>query len=352
MSPRDDHGSAAVTVRALEPGETAAWDRFVTAAPAGSFFHLAGWKRVIEESFGHDCPYLLAARGGTITGVLPLTHVKSRLFGASLVSNAFCVYGGPLAADPDSLAALDAAALALAEARGVSDLEYRLRRRLHPERPCDGETYCTFRKPLEPDPEANLAKLRRKQRAMVRKAIKAGLESTLDADPKRLYRLYAESLRNLGTPVFSARYFDSLWRVFGEQAEILTISHQGQPVSAVISFFFRDEVLPYYGGGSAAARGLAAHDFMYWEVMRRAAEAGVRVFDFGRSKAGTGAFDFKRHWGFEPEPLFYEHRLFGREEIPQRNPLNPKYALAIALWKRLPLPVANRLGPLLARGLG
>ena len=343
-----------LTVRPLGPGaqEKAAWDRFVTAQPAGSFFHLAGWKEVIEASFGHRCPYLLAEREGQITGVLPLTHVKSRLFGQSLVSNAFCVYGGPLAGDPESLAALDRTACGLAEEMGVESLEYRLRRRFDESRPCDGETYATFRKRLDPDPEANLAKIRRKQRAMVRKALKLGLASELDQGPERLYRLYAESLRNLGTPVFARAYLDNLWRVFRHQAEVLVVSHEGRPVSAVISFFFRDEVLPYYGGGSPEARALAAHDFMYWEVLRRAAEAGVGVFDFGRSKAGTGAYDFKRHWGFEPEPLYYEHRLFGRQEIPQRNPLNPKYALAIALWKKLPLPLAKPPGAAPGPGSG
>ena len=341
-----------LSVRALKAGEEIAWDRFVTAQLHGTFFHLAGWKRVIEKSFGHSCPYLLAEREGQITGILPLTHLRSRFFGQSLISNAFCVYGGPIAADEDSLQALDEAACTLAEELGVENMEYRLRQRLHQDWPSNDQTYCTFRKELEPDPEANLAKLRRKQRAMVRKAIKSGLMSHVDNDPKTLYRLYSESLRNLGTPVFGRRYLDLLCETFGEKAQILTITHDARPLASVLSFFFRDEVLPYYGGGSKSARDMAANDFMYWEVLRRAVEAGYRRFDFGRSKTGTGAFNFKRHWGFEPEPLFYEHRLFGRDAIPERNPLNPKYATAIAIWKQLPLPVANMLGPILARGLG
>jgi FemAB-related protein (PEP-CTERM system-associated) len=294
----------------------------------------------------------VAEHSGQITGILPLTHLRSRFFGQSLVSNAFCVYGGPIAADQDSLNALDAAACTLAEDLGVANMEYRLLHRLHETWPCNDQTYFTFRKELDPDPEANLAKVRRKQRAMVRKGIKSGLVSQIDQDPKTLYRLYAESLRNLGTPVFGRRYLESLCETFGDKVQILTVTHEDRPLSSVLSFFFRDEVLPYYGGGSKAARDLAANDFMYWEVLRRAVEAGYRRFDFGRSKAGTGAFNFKRHWGFEPEPLFYEHRLFGSDLIPERNPLNPKYATAISIWKQLPLPVANTLGPILARGLG
>lgn len=128
--------------------------------------------------------------------------------------------------------------------------------------------------------------------------------------------------------------------------------HQGRPVSSVMSFFFRDEVLPYYGGGTAEARDVAANDFMYWEVMRRAALRGCGIFDFGRSKFGTGSFDFKKYWGFVPEPLHYEYRLVRSEALPDLNPLNPKFRMFIAAWKRLPLPLANMLGPLLARNLG
>jgi FemAB-related protein (PEP-CTERM system-associated) len=344
--------SVAPTVRRLTDTDAVAWDTFVTAQPRGTFFHLAGWKRVIEDSFGHTCPYLLAERDGRITGVLPLTHMRSRLFGNSLVSNAFCVYGGPVTSDQASLAALDAAAHDIATGLGVENIEYRSRDRLHSDWACDDSTYSTFRRELDPDPDANLARVRRKQRAMVRKAIKIGLESRLDDDPTTLFGLYAESLRNLGTPVFARRYLDILWREFGDQAQILTTVLDGRPLTSVISFFFRDEVLPYYGGGVTNARDVAANDFMYWEVMRRAVENGVRLFDFGRSKSGTGAFNFKRHWGFEPEPLYYEHLLFEGDEIPQHNPNNPKYALAISMWKKLPLTVANRVGPLLARSLG
>ena len=126
----------------------------------------------------------------------------------------------------------------------------------------------------------------------------------------------------------------------------------GRPVSGVMSFYFRDEVLPYYAGDTVAARDLAANDFKYWELMRRACERGVRVFDYGRSKLGTGSYDFKKNWGFEPAPLPYEFRLLRRKAVPQNNPLNPKFRTLIAIWRRLPLPVANALGPRIVRNLG
>jgi FemAB-related protein (PEP-CTERM system-associated) len=130
------------------------------------------------------------------------------------------------------------------------------------------------------------------------------------------------------------------------------VDRDGRAVSGVVSFYFRSEVLPYYAGDTAAARELAANDFKYWELMRRACTRGITVFDFGRSKRGTGSFDFKKNWGFEPTPLAYECLLLRRDTVPQNNPLNPKYRALIALWQRLPTPVANAVGPYIARNLG
>lgn len=348
-----DSLSGGLLVHELTEDRFADWDRFVLACPEASFFHRAGWKRVIERSFGHTTHYLYAESGGAIAGVLPLVHIKHPIFGNSLSSTAFCVYGGPVAADAGTARVLDQAARALADRLDVDHLEYRDRMPQSYEGMVEKSTlYVTFRKPIDADVERNLLAIPRKQRAMVRKGIKLGLVSEIDADPRRLYGVYAESVRNLGTPVFARRYFDELQREFGADCETLVVLAEGRAISGVMSFYFRDEVLPYYGGGTAAARDVAANDFMYWEVMRRAALRGCRLFDFGRSKRGTGAFDFKRYWGFEPEPLYYHYLLRRGDKPPELNPLNPKLSLFIALWKRLPLSVANRLGPPIVRYLG
>ncbi|MBZ0325892.1 MAG: FemAB family PEP-CTERM system-associated protein, partial [Alphaproteobacteria bacterium] len=240
----------------------------------------------------------------------------------------------------------------LAERLDVDHLEYRSRVPRHPDLVSRDDLYVTFRKPLDADPDKNLAAIPRKQRAMVRKGIKAGLTSELDAGVDRLHHIYAASVRNLGTPVFAKRYFHALTRAFGADCDIVTILHGDQAVASVMNFYFRDEVIPYYGGGLPEARAVAANDFMYWEVMRRACERGFRLFDFGRSKRDTGAYSFKKHWGFEPAPLAYEFLLRRGGDVPDVNPLNPKYRLAIAAWKRLPLPVAKAIGPLIVRNLG
>jgi FemAB-related protein (PEP-CTERM system-associated) len=327
--------NSAPKILRLDQESVPAWDRFVEHCAEASFFHRAGWKQVIEQSFAHPCHYLYAERDGRIEGVLPLVHVNSRLFGNALISNAFCVCGGPATTTPSARLALDSAAVELAGKLGVDHLEYRLRAPQHDDWSREAELYVGFRKRLDPDPEANFLAIPRKQRAEVRRAMGLGLSSLVDQDVDRCYGIYAESLR-----------------VFAEECEILTVVHQGRAVSSVLSFTFRDQVLPYYGGGVGDARGLGANHFMYWEVMRRACERGLRSFDFGRSKRNTGAYDFKRFFGFTPEPLYHEYKLLGRQELPRVNPLNPKYRQLIALWRRLPLAVANRIGPPIARQLG
>jgi FemAB-related protein (PEP-CTERM system-associated) len=347
-TPRDE-----LRIRELEPSRFADWDRFVMGEASATFFHRVGWKPVIERSFGHRTYFLYAERAGEIEGVLPLVHIKSRIFGNSLISLGFCVYGGPVASTAEALAALDRSARLLADRLGVPHLEYRnLDRKAFPEAIERSGLYVTFRKAIHPDLEKNMLEIPRKQRAMVRKGMKLGLRSEIDTGCERLYEVYSESVRNLGTPVFAQRYFDELRRVFGDDCEVLVVTKDNRPVSAVMSFYFRREVLPYYGGGTTAARELAANDFMYWEVMRRACERGCRLFDFGRSKRGTGAFDFKRNWGFAEEPLHYQHIMRRGDEPPEINPLNPKFRFFVAAWKRLPLPVAKTLGPHIVRFLG
>ena len=350
--------STGASSRAHEPevlplthGLEGAWDAFVRAHPDGTFFHLAGWRAVLERAFGHRTHFLVARTNGAVSGVLPLAEVKSFLFGHSLVSTPFCVYGGIVAADEASKAALEARACTLARELGVDYLEMRGRRRQHPDWPVK-DLYVTFRKAISADSEANMLAIPRKQRAMVRKGIQKGLRAEIDATPDRHYAMYSESLRNLGTPVFAKRYLAILQDVFGHDCEILTVMHEATPVASVLSFYFRDEVLPYYGGGTTAARSVSGNDFMYWSVMERARESGRRLFDYGRSKRGTGSYDFKTYWGFEPEPLFYEYYLVKRREMPNLSPTNPKYEAMIRLWRKLPLALTQRIGPPVAKYLG
>lgn len=339
------------SVRPFLETDRSAWNEFVRSHAEGTFFHLAEWQDVLTRAFDHGTHYLLAEAGGAIRGVLPLARVRSLLFGDALVSTPFCVYGGILAADGSARAALERSACELARELGVDHLEMRNRQRRHPDWPCK-DLYVTFRKEISDDGEKNMLAIPRKQRAMVRKGIKEDLRAEIDDDVGRLYGIYSESLRNLGTPVFSKQYLQVLKEVFGEACDIVTILKGDRAVASVLNFYFRDEVLPYYGGGTQEARAVAGNDFMYWQVMERGRGKGCRIFDYGRSKRGTGAFDFKTYWGFEPEPLYYEYFLVKRKEMPNLSPTNPKFGKAIELWRKMPLTLTQLIGPPVAKYLG
>jgi len=341
----------ACTVVRLETRDRERWNAFVQAHADGTCFHLAEWEQVLGRAFGHRGHYLYAERRRQVVGILPLVEVKSVLFGHALISTPFCAYGGVLANDEAAHRALERAACELAERLDVDYLEMRNRRPQHSGWPSK-DLYVTFRRSIDPEPEKNLSAIPRKQRAMVRKGIQRELRIEIDQEVERLYDIYSESLRNLGTPVFSRHYMKLLRDTFAGQCEVLTVLSGDQPVASVMSFYFRDEVLPYYGGSTAAARSVAANDFMYWQVMDRAREQGVRTFDFGRSKRGTGSFDFKCHWGFEPQALCYEYFLVRARDVPNLSPTNPKYRRFIDLWRRLPVAVTQVAGPPLARYLG
>ena len=337
---------------AHDAANVARWDAFVMACPDATFFHRAGWQNIISNVFRHDTYFLYAEVDGAIVGVLPLGHVNSWLFGNALTGLPFAVYGGVAAINTQAADALEQEAQRLARTLGVAHLELRNVEARHAEWPMQ-DIYVTFRKEILPTDDANMQAIPRKQRAMVRKGIKNELVSHIDPTVDRFFALFADNVHRHGTPAMPKKYFQALQREFGPDCEVLTVTTKdGKPLSSVLSFYFRDEVLPYYAGDDEAARDLAANDFKYWELMRRACARGLKVFDYGRSKLGTGPYAFKKNWGFEPKPLHYEFCLYMRDSIPQNNPNNAKYKLMISTWRRMPLALANWLGPFIVRNLG
>ncbi len=331
--------------------DASAWNQYADDSIDSTFFHLAEWRDIFQRVLGHRAYYLYAESNGNIVGIFPLVYVKSRLFGSALISVPFGVYGGCLADDNETYSALTKYAVNLGSELNVDYVEVR-------ERVDTGldwqskDLYVTFRKTLLPTVDENFKAIPRKQRAMVRKAIDYGLTSTWDSNIDRFFAMYSESVRNLGTPVLSKSYYQALLDTFADKCSILTVLNDGVPVSSVMNFYYKDQVLPFYGGGTAGARVCKANDFMYWELMRLSVEQNIKVFDFGRSKNGAGSFRFKKHWGFEPEPLNYKFRLINSQEIPNLSPVNPKYQLAVNVWKKLPLPISRFIGPIVAKNLG
>lgn len=325
-------------------------DPFVRAHPDATFLHLPRWSAAVERGTGQRAYYLVAERNGAVSGVLPLSEIRSRLFGNALVSAGFGTGGGVLAADPRAAEALAAAAWDLARSLGCAAAE--LRGGAVPAGWTASEgAYSAFARDLPATDQALLASIPRRQRAEVRRALGFDLQTSAGSDRRHRdahYRVYSESVRNLGTPVFPKRLFEAALDAFGEEADIVIVWKDGRPLAAMLNFYFDGACQPFWGGGTTEARQWRGNDLVYYEVMRRAILRGCTRADFGRSKAGTGPHARKRIWGFEERPLVYAVRGAVRET----NPLSPRYRLKIAAWQKLPLFLANRIGPLIARGLG
>lgn len=338
------------------PEEVARIDRFVASHPESTPFHKTAWARAIASSCGHETRILFAADSeGTIAGILPLTHVQSLLFGDALVSSGFAVGGGLLCDNTLAEMQLSAEAIFLATELDCPGIE--LRGGPLPKGWIeDHDTYVGFSRALGSDDDAELLNIPRKQRAEVRKAL--GFDLTVETgtsarDRAAHYEVYATSVRNLGTPVFPRQLFEAVLSEFGDAADILTVRREGRAIASVLSLYHNGVVMPYWGGGTADARTWRANDLMYYALMCHArAQKGATAFDFGRSKVGTGPAAFKKNWGFDAVPLSYAKWAANGAAPREINPMNPKYRAQVAIWQKLPLWIANRLGPIIAKGLG
>ena len=345
-----------LTVRTYRASDASAWDAFVQCSPNGTFCHLTGWGRVIERVWNHESHHLIVEDQGEIKGVLPLFHVKSRAFGSMLISTPNGVYGGVVADEAGAGRALLNEAKKLATQLQVDFLELRqafANNEINDPDLHRKDLYFTFGHPITTDEEALMKSFPRDVRTMIRKGSKNELTSQLGRGEllDEFYEVYATSVRNLGTPVFPKRLFAEFLREFPTASDILLIRQGTQVAGGVLSFYFRDTVMPYYGGAYSEFYRAGINNFMYWELMRTAAARGFTRFDFGRSKTGTGAYEFKRGWGMQMQALPYQFYLVRANEMPNLNPTNPKYELMINAWKRLPLGVTKVLGPRIVKYL-
>ncbi|TCM22312.1 FemAB-related protein (PEP-CTERM system-associated) [Novosphingobium sp. PhB165] len=340
-----------------DPDELARIESFLARHPDATPFHRPCWFVAVAKATGNRALALVQERHGEIVAFLPLDAIHSPVFGRLLASSGFAVGGGLLATPEADVEAIFAALEELA--LRLSCLAIELRGGVLPDARANWalktESHCNFTRPLAADDEAELLAIPRKQRAEVRKGLANDLEIEIgssERDRAAHYAVFAESYRNLGTPVFPRALLDAVIDAFGADADILTVRHAGAPVASVITLYHRGAAMPYWGGGTHAARGLRANDRMYFELMRHARTRGCTHFDFGRSKTASGAYHFKRNWGFEPEPLTYGTWTAPGAARRNADPTSAGLSLQIRVWQRLPLFVANRLGPLIARGIG
>jgi FemAB-related protein (PEP-CTERM system-associated) len=349
VSPIEPSPAPIVVSRGDSEGE---WDEFVQDHPAATGYHLWRWRHVFDRAFGLQTEYLIARRGSRVVGVLPLVLFRSMLFGRFAVSLPFVNYGGVVASDDDAARALLARATEVARAGRLAHVEMRHQSRAFEELPCkQHKVAMTLSLPSSAD-EA-WAGLDRKVRNQIRKAEKSGLvvESGGAELVDAFYRVFAHNMRDLGTPVYSRRLFEQVFAQFPETARVFLVWHQRTTVAAGIAYSHRDGVEVPWASSLGAYRALCPNNLLYWRVIEWAIGAGLREVDFGRSTPGEGTYHFKRQWGATPKPLYWEYALLAGASLPDQSPKNPKFAVAIDLWKHLPLTVANALGPGIVRSI-
>jgi FemAB-related protein (PEP-CTERM system-associated) len=329
----------------LPPGGEDDWDRFVHASPAGTFFHLSGWKNVVEKVLGHRPYYLLARRGREISGVFPISCVRNKLFGDCLVSSPLAVYGGICASDEDSYQSLLKAGSELADRLGVRYLEMRNRAELYPTTLPLRDLYVTFVQDLTPGPDRLFKQLSWNTRHKLKKCLKSSLEWSEDVALPEFYEVYARNVHRLGTPVFSQNLFVQLQKTFPGCCRLFGVRKAGRLIAGVLCFYFKDQVLPYYAGSLDEFFKEYPNNFMYWKLIAQSCNEGYRCFDFGRSKRGTGSFAFKSGWSMQMIDLPYRYHLVRAKEVPHLSPIDSKFRLPVSMWQKLPFPITKVLGP-------
>ncbi len=336
---------ASTVIRQMEPGEERDWDRFVLSSPFGTFFHLSGWRAIVEDVLGHRYFPLVAVQEGRISGVFPIARVRNAIFGDCLISIPLAVYGGICANDWDSYFRLLQAGSELGKRSGVRYMEMRNRFEPFPASLPRRDLYLTFTQDLSPGPERLFQGLPRDTRYAIRKSQKAGLEWAEDLSDADFYEIYARSVHNLGTPVFPRKLFTRLREEFPGLVRIFGVRKSKKPIAGVMCFYFRDIVMPYYGGSLQGYQRDSPNNFMYWNLISQSAKEGWREFDFGRSKRGAGSCKFKSAWSMLETNLPYRYCLLKAKEVPHLSPIDKKFQLPVAVWRRLPFAVTKALGP-------
>lgn len=340
-----------VEVRLCET-DNGAWDDYVDQVKRASFFHQWAYRQVVAQTFGHWPCYLAAFQGEEIRGLLPLFAVQSWLFSSSLVSLPFVDYGGICAEEAETEQALLQEAVRIARREQIQTIELRHQ---HPNAlalPTKLDK-VNLVLPLDPDSESMWKGLDAKVRNQVRKAMKSGLEFEVGGLEKlpSFYQVWSSNMRDLGTPAYPLAFFRHFLEAFSAESEVLLVAHRGQPVGGGIAVYFKDTMEVPWASSLRAYFPYCPNNLLYWEAIKRGCERGCREFHFGRSTKGSGNYRFKKQWGAEDQQLYYQCYSLDGGDMPDLDPRNPKYRLAVALWKRLPVAVANLLGPHIIRGI-
>lgn len=322
------------------------WDNYVGQDGRASFCHLLAYQQVVQYTFGHQPYYLAAFQGEDIQGIFPLFAVKSWLFGNFLVSLPFVDYGGVCARDPETERALLQEVVRIAQREHVQTIELRHQHLNTLKLPAQLDKVNLIL-PLDPDPVRMWKRLDVKVRNQVRKALKSGLAFERGGLEKLggFYRVWSCNMRDLGTPVYPLCFFRHFLEAFSAESEVFLVTDRGQPVGGGIAIYFKDTMEVPWASSLREYFPSCPNNLLYWEAIKRGCERGCREFHFGRSTRGSGNYHFKKQWGAEDQQLYYQYCFLNGDHMPDLDPHSSKYRLAVALWKRMPVAMANVLGP-------
>ena len=330
-------------------GTDSAWNALVATWPGSTACHLSGWRHVMEDALGHETLYRVAiGEHDRPQGLLPLVRVRSRLFGDYLLSMPFLNDGGPLGTE-EGREALGEYAMGEARSHGVDLLELRGRTPV-PGGFATSQRKLTVLMALGQSSEALWNEgLKAKVRSQVRRPMKEGMTARFGSDLlDPFYDIFSRTMRDLGTPVLPKRFFAAVARHLAEHVVFCVVEHDGTPLAAGCGFLWNGEFEITWAGALREASRMAPNMLLYWSLMEESIRRGAHTFNFGRCSPDSGTHRFKRQWGGEDVPLpWSQWSPDGVASTP--NPDAPKYRLATTVWSRLPLAVANRLGPPLAR---
>ncbi|MBI5787382.1 MAG: FemAB family PEP-CTERM system-associated protein [Candidatus Schekmanbacteria bacterium] len=348
-----------MVITQLKQNQFSQWDNFLLQHSSSTFFHTTGWQQVINKTFQHRVINLCALENEKLLGIFPLVEIKNAIFGHFLISLPFGVYGGVCADDEIIEKELISDAIKLGGELGVNYLELREQRPLNLNL-ATKDLYMTFNLDLASDPEINWQNMRKRNRNILRKGIKSGLSlykkpvwGQIDAQEREIfYHLFARTQTSLGTPVLPRQWFLNLVSAFPQDIVLFSTVYQNKIINSLMVFRFKDTLLPYYIGYDPDYLEFAPNNYILWEAIQFGCAQGFSHFDLGRSRKDTGSFEFKKHWGIEPKPLYYQYHLYPGQKMPNLSPSNPKYDLAKKIWSKLPLPLAKTISPYFIKYLG
>ena len=340
-----------LTIHRLSEEWRSGWEAFVESVPGATLGHADRWLSVLSRGLGHQDRSLVAERGGDVCGVIPMMLLDHWFFGTFHVSLPWLDYGGIVADSPETSRHLFHAATEQARADGASFIELRSMEKGQLDLPAREDKVTLV---LELDPaETVWRRLEPKVRNQIRKAQKAGLTCEFGREEllSEFYRVFAQNMRDLGTPVWGVALFQKILEAFPKTSEIALIRLGDKVIGGGLVLSFKDTVYMPSASSLREYFHLCPNNLLYWEVIKRACDHGYHTFDFGRSTVGSGTYYFKKQWGATVNPLHWQYVLLDGEDIPQLNPSNPRFKFFIEVWKRLPLSIANRLGPRIVKHL-